>query len=129
MLNTITIMGRLTKEPELRHTQTGKAVVSFTLAVDRDFGEKQTDFVNCFAWQGTAEFISKYFHKGSMMVANGSLQSREWTDKHDQKRTEWEVNVSNAYFGESKKAASSANPNVYAQDFKEIGDDDGEVPF
>ena len=126
MLNRIDIMGRLTKEPELRHTQTGKPVASFTVAVDRDF-TKGTDFVNCVAWNATAEFVSKYFHKGSMAVVSGSLQSRQWEDKHGSKRTEWEVLVTNIYFGESKKSAD-VSVNVTAEDFVELPDDE-DLPF
>ena len=108
MLNICTIMGRLTKDPELRHTGSGVAVANFTLAVDRDFGnkqtgEKETDFVDCVAWRNTGEFVSKYFAKGRMAVVSGSLQMRKWTDKDGNKRTSAEVVAENVYFGDSKK--------------------------
>ena len=107
MLNHITIQGRLTKDPELRHTGSGTAVASFTIACERDFkdqnGEKQTDFVNVVAWRNTAEFVSKYFSKGSMIIASGRLQMRSYTDKNGNKRTAAEVVIDNGYFGDSKK--------------------------
>ena len=107
MLNHIVIMGRLTRDPELRRTNSGKPVASFTVAVDRDFsgqdGQKETDFIDCVAWQGTAEFVSKYFKKGSMAVVSGRLQLRDWTDKDGNKRRSAEVLANNVYFGESKR--------------------------
>lgn len=108
MLNHIVLMGRLTKDPELRHTGSGVAVANFTIAVDRDFGnkqtgEKETDFVDCVAWRNTGEFVSKYFAKGRMAVVSGSLQMRKWTDKDGNKRTSAEVVAENVYFGDSKK--------------------------
>ena len=108
MLNHITIMGRLTRDPELRMTQSQTQVASFTLAVDRDFGgrdgaERQTDFIDCVAWRQTAEFVSKYFTKGRMIVVEGSLQSRKWQDKNGQNRVSWEVQANNVYFGDSKR--------------------------
>lgn len=110
MLNHIEIMGRLTRDPELRRTGGGIAVTSFTVAVDRDYktegGEKKTDFFNCVAWRQTGEFISKYFKKGSMIVAAGRMEMREWTDRESVKRISWELNVENAYFGEGKKDAA-----------------------
>ena len=113
MLNHITIMGRLVRDPELRYTQTGTPVASFTLAVDRDYGgkdggEKQTDFIDCVAWRHTGEFAAKYFTKGSMAVAAGRLQIRDWTDKEGNKRRNAEVLVENIYFGSSKKDTTSA---------------------
>lgn len=114
MLNKIVLMGRLTADPELKRTNGGTSVTSFTLAVDRDFksqsGEKQTDFVNCVAWRGTAEFISKHFHKGSMAVVAGSLQSHQY-EKNGDKRTAWEVLVESMYFADSKKSESSQQQN------------------
>ena len=109
MLNHITIMGRLTRDPELRRTGTGIAVTSFTVAVDRDFGknengEKETDFIDCVAWRSTGEFISKYFTKGSMIVVSGRLQVRSWTDKEGNKRRTAEVVADNCYFGESRRS-------------------------
>ena len=108
MLNHITIMGRLTRDPELRRTGSGVAVASFTVAVDRDFGknengEKETDFIDCVAWRQTGEFVSKYFAKGSMIVVSGRLQIRSWNDKDGNKRRTAEVVADNVYFGESKR--------------------------
>ena len=109
MLNHITIMGRLTRDPELRRTGTGIAVASFTVAVDRDFsgrdgGEKETDFIDCVAWRQTGEFVSKYFTKGSMIVVSGRLQIRNWNDKDGNKRRSAEVVADNVYFGESRRS-------------------------
>ncbi len=150
MLNHITIMGRLTRDPELRYTQSQTPVASFTLAVDRDFGgrdggEKQTDFIDCVAWRQTAEFVSKYFAKGSMAVVSGRLQIRDWTDKDGNKRRNAEVVVDNIYFGESKRrddgathtesrpayqsSYESVSPSMGASAFSELSDDDGELPF
>lgn len=112
MLNHITIMGRLTRDPELRYTQSQTPVASFTLAVDRDFasrdgGERQTDFIDCVAWRQTGEFVSKYFSKGSMAVVSGRLQIRDWTDRDGNKRRSAEVVADNVYFGESKRREES----------------------
>ena len=120
MLNQITIMGRLTRDVELRHTQQGTPVASFTVAVERDFqsgGERQTDFIDCVAWRQTAEFVSKYFQKGSMAVVCGSLQSRKWTDRDGGKRTNWEIKAENIYFGEARRSEPTGN--VYADDSDE----------
>ena len=108
MLNHIVIMGRLTRDPELRRTGSGIAVTSFSLAVDRDFGskdggERETDFIDCVAWRSTGEFVSKYFTKGSMAVVSGRLQIRSWTDKDGNKRRTAEVVADNVYFGDSKR--------------------------
>ena len=108
MLNHITIMGRLTRDPELRRTGSGIAVASFTVAVDRDFGgrdggERETDFIDCVAWRQTGEFVSKYFTKGRMIVVSGRLQIRSWTDKDGNKRRTAEVEADNCYFGDSKR--------------------------
>ena len=108
MLNHITIMGRLTRDPELRRTGSGIAVASFTLAVDRDFspkdgGERETDFIDCVAWRQTGEFVSKYFTKGRMAVVSGRLQIRNWNDKDGNKRRSAEVVADNVYFGDSKR--------------------------
>lgn len=151
MLNKIFIMGRLTRDPELRHTQTGTAVASFTLAVDRDFkdrqsGEKATDFIDVVAWKHTGEFVSRYFTKGRMAVVEGRLQMRDWTDRDGNKRRSAEVVADNVYFGDSKKEDSEPGSNrEYRQDqsssasdygtpsgsdqFAELNDDDGELPF
>lgn len=148
MLNHIDIMGRLVRDPELRRTNSGKAVVSFSLAVDRDFapdgGEKETDWIDCVAWKNTAEFISKYFTKGRMAVVSGRLQTRSWNDKDGNKRKSVEVIVENVYFGDSKKDDSQPNSrNDYqpsnrfvnsnetkpAADFAMLDDDDAQLPF
>ena len=114
MLNHITIMGRLTRDPELRRTGSGIAVASFTVAVDRDFngrdgGEKETDFIDCVAWRQTGEFVSKYFTKGRMIVVSGRLQIRSWTDKDGNKRRTAEVVADNCYFGDSKRDNEGGN--------------------
>ena len=114
MLNHITIMGRLTRDPELRRTGSGIAVASFTVAVDRDFGgrdggEKETDFIDCVAWRQTGEFVSKYFTKGRMIVVSGRLQIRSWTDKDGNKRRTAEVVADNCYFGDSKRDAEGGS--------------------
>ena len=148
MLNKIILMGRLTRDPELRRTGTGTAVTSFSLAVDRDFksqsGEMETDFIDIVAWRSTAEFVSKYFTKGRMAVVEGRLQIRDWTDKDGGKRRSAEVVADNVYFGDSKrdggdssgysaapayKNAAPSNFNAGGSDFAEIGEDDGELPF
>lgn len=148
MLNKIILMGRLTRDPELRRTGSGTAVTSFSLAVDRDFksqsGEKETDFIDIVAWRSTAEFVSKYFTKGRMAVVEGRLQIRDWTDKDGGKRRSAEVVADNVYFGDSKrdggdssgysaapayKNAAPSNFNAGGSDFAEIGEDDGELPF
>ena len=114
MLNHIVIMGRLTRDPELRRTGSGIAVASFSVAVDRDFGgrdggEKETDFIDCVAWRHTGEFVSKYFTKGSMIVVSGRLQIRGWTDKDGNKRRTAEVVADNCYFGESKRGSEGGS--------------------
>ena len=138
MLNHIVIMGRLTSNPELRRTGSGVAVTSFTLAVDRDFapkdsGEKETDFIDVVCWRSTAEFVEKYFKKGSMAVASGRLQIRNWTDKDGNKRRSAEVHADNVYFGDSKRSENnddSGYPTAApAQDFAPIEDDDDQLPF
>ncbi|MBO7172144.1 MAG: single-stranded DNA-binding protein [Bacteroidaceae bacterium] len=149
MLNHIVLMGRMVRDPELRRTGSGVAVTSFTLAVDRDFsgkdGEKQTDFIDCVAWRGGAEFVSKYFSKGRMAVVSGSLHKRNWVDKNGANRETAEVLVDNIYFGDSKKESQNfgvidnndANPfedNNDANPFEDNDDanpfeDDGKLPF
>lgn len=141
MLNHITIMGRLTKDPELRRTGSGIPVASFTLAVDRDFsdkqsGEKETDFIEVVAWRNTAEFVSKYFAKGRMAVVSGRLQVRKWKNKEGENRYTTEVVAENVYFGDSKKETSGGNSygqqisdNAPIPDFAPIDDDDSELPF
>ena len=108
MLNHIVIMGRMVRDPELRKTQSGISVCSFTIACDRDFkskdgGEKETDFIDCVAWRSTAEFVCKYFTKGRMMAVDGRLQLRDWVDKEKNKRRSAEIQVDSAYFADSKK--------------------------
>ena len=117
MLNHIVIMGRLTRDPELRRTGSGIAVASFSVAVDRDFGknengEKETDFIDCVAWRQTGEFVSKYFTKGRMIVVSGRLQVRSWTDKDGNKRRTAEVVADNVYFGDSKRDSDNGG-NAY----------------
>ena len=158
MLNHITIMGRLTRDPELRRTGSGIAVASFTVAVDRDFGgrdggERETDFIDCVAWRQTGEFVSKYFTKGSMIVVSGRLQIRNWNDKDGNKRRSAEVVADNVYFGESKRNSDGGNtyggntyggnsynapapsyggysaPAAPASDFAMLDDDDAQLPF
>ena len=114
MLNHVVIMGRLTRDPELRRTGSGIAVASFSVAVDRDFGgrdggEKETDFIDCVAWRQTGEFVSKYFTKGRMIVVSGRLQIRSWTDKDGNKRRTAEVVADNVYFGDSKRDNDGGN--------------------
>ena len=157
MLNHITIMGRLTRDPELRYTQSNTPVATFRVAVDRDYtprdgGERQADFIDCVAWRSTGEFVSKYFQKGSMAVVSGRLQMREWTDKEGNRRTTAEVVADNVYFGESKRSrdeggfggnsgysGNSGNsgynsrpsaPASSAGAFSDLSsDDDGDLPF
>lgn len=140
MLNKIFIMGRLTRDPELRRTNSGTAVTGFTLAVDRDFknadGTKDTDFIDVVAWRGTAEFTAKCFSKGRMAVVEGRLQMREWQDKDGNKRRNAEVIADNVFFGDSRSdnasgghQAAKAPVNVDAEDFDEVEDDDGDLPF
>ena len=154
MLNKIIIMGRLTRDPELRRTQTGTPVASFTLAVDRDFkdkstGERATDFIDVVAWRQTGEFVSRFFTKGRMAVVEGRLQIREWTDKEGNKRRSAEVVAENVYFGDSRRDGDNGGysapsfgsapvdysaPSGYSapaegNQFAELSDDDGELPF
>ena len=151
MLNHIVIMGRLTRDPELRRTGSGVAVTSFSLAVDRDFGnrdsgERETDFIDCVAWRQTGEFVSKYFTKGRMAVVSGRLQIRSWTDKDGNKRRTAEVVADNVYFGDSKRDGDSGSnysapagnsfggysapaASSPASDFAMLSDDDAQLPF
>ena len=133
MLNRIIVMGRMTRDPELRRTNSGTAVASFTVAVDRDFktqsGEKETDFIDVVAWRNTAEFVSKYFSKGRMAVVEGRLQLRDWTDKEGNKRRTAEIVADSVYFGDSKKDNESAQAQSEPQGgFSEV-EDDGDIPF
>ena len=147
MLNKIILMGRLTRDPELRRTQQGTAVASFSLAVDLDYkakgAEKETDFIDIVAWRNTAEFVSKYFSKGRMAVVEGRLQVRSYTDKEGNNRRAAEVVADNIYFGDSKKDGNSGNGNYGAADygggyeggsyesgdFHEVSEEEGELPF
>lgn len=158
MLNSVTIQGRMVRNPELRRTGAGVAVASFTVAVDRDFadnqtGKKETDFIDCVAWRQTGEFVSKYFSKGKMIVVSGRLQIRSWKDKDGNNRRSAEIVANNCYFAESKRengetgnansmesqGTQSPFSNVYAQagyaeppyanDFAMLDDDDSQLPF
>ncbi len=150
MLNHIIVMGRLTRDPELRRTGSGVAVASFTVAVDRDFGnresgEKETDFIDCVAWRQTGEFVSKYFTKGRMAVVSGRLQIRNWTDKEGNKRRTAEIVADNVYFGDSKREGEGGSaygsapaapsfggysaPAAPASDFAMLDDNDAQLPF
>ena len=131
MLNKCFLLGRMTKDPEIRRTNGGAAVTSFTLAVDRDFktnGEKETDFIEVVAWRNTAEFVSKYFSKGRMAIVEGRLQIRDWTDKNGNKRRTAEVVADNVYFGDSKRE-NKEEPEYRQADLAEISEEDGELPF
>lgn len=129
MLNHVVLMGRLTRDPELRHTATGTAVASFALAVDRDFkgqdGERETDFIDIVAWRSTAEFVSNYFTKGRMAVVSGRLQIRNWTDKDGGKRRSAEVIADSVYFGDSKRDSDAGQVQAYTQ----LLDDDDDLPY
>ena len=133
MLNRIILMGRLTAAPELKKTQSGTAYVRFTLAVDRDYkgqsGEKETDFIDCVAWRGTAEFVAKYFDKGRMAAVEGRLQLRGWKDQNGNNRRSAEVVAESVYFADSKR--SDAQPFGNAGQFKELsaGEEEGQLPF
>ena len=144
MLNVCTIMGRMTRDPELRRTGSGVAVTGFTIACDRDLanketGERETDFIDCVAWRNTGEFVAKYFKKGSMAVVSGRLQIRSWTDKDGYKRRTAEVVADNVYFGDSKKEESNSGQAASyrpaapaptpASDFALLDEDDAQLPF
>lgn len=135
MLNHVSIMGRLTKDPELRRTGSGVAVTSFTVAVDRDFvsnGQKETDFLDCVAWRGTGEFVERNFFKGKMIIVDGRLQTRSWNDKDGNKRKTVEIVADNVYFGDSKKDAGEkyeSAMNSQSQDFAVLDGDNDELPF
>lgn len=128
MLNQISLMGRFTREPEMRYTGSNVPVTTFTLAVERDFSgkaEKTTDFIDCVAWNATAEFVNKYFTKGSLAAVTGSLNIRNWEDKQGNKRRSAEVNVRNIYFAESRKAVDVSAPDMDALE----DDAGGDLPF
>lgn len=130
MLNTITIMGRMTRDPELRRTESGIAVASFTLACERDYapqgGEKETDFINVVCWRSTAEFVDKYFSKGRMAVVSGRLQIRDWTDKEGNKRRSAEILADRVYFGDAKRDGDAQDSK---SDFTEVQGDEDDLPF
>lgn len=147
MLNVICLMGRLTRDPELRHTPNGIATCTFTLAVERNFApagsERKADFIDIVTWRQTAEFVCKHFHKGSLMAVNGSLQTRTYQDKNGNKRTAWEVVADNIHFagskqdGDKKIDVAAEDPRVWgherpvqtsAEDFAVI-DDNEDLPF
>ena len=141
MLNNVVLMGRLTADPELRHTQNDISVTSFTIAVDRDYTpkgqEKQADFINCVAWRGTADFITRYFQKGSMIAIQGTIQTRKYEDKEGNKRTAFEVVADKASFCGGKKEngqyqadekPAHSKPDVENDDFEEMPSDE-DLPF
>lgn len=139
MLNHITLQGRFTRDPELRHTQTGIAVCSFTLAVERDAaaedGKRKADFIDCIAWRGAGEFVCKHFRKGSAAVVIGRLEVNDWTDKEGNKRRSAVVKVGSIYFGESKKDGGNAQEAARdpadhgTANFEELPEDDSDLPF
>lgn len=140
MLNHVILQGRLTKDPELRKTQNGISVTNFTLAVDRDFksnGQKETDFINCSAWRQTAEFLSRFFGKGRMVLLEGRIEVRSYQDEEGNKRTAWSVVADRVYFGDSKLsdgANSITRDEPVIQDgldgdLPEVDDDQTELPF
>ena len=138
MLNHITAAGRLTKDPELRRTQNGVAVASFTIACDRDIkdasGNKQTDFIDCVAWRNTAEFVDKYLTRGRMVIVSGRFQMREWTDKNGNNRRNAEILAENVYFADSKRTVENTEKNETKEaaqtvDFDQVEIDDDELPF
>jgi single-strand DNA-binding protein len=126
-LNTCAFQGRFTKDPELRYTQNNKAVASFTLAVDRDYDRQQADFIKCIAWSGTAEFVSKYFHKGDMATVSGRLQIREYTANDGSKRTATEIVCDSVYFCGGKRNTEQAPTVTVEPEFEEYND--GDLPF
>ena len=130
-LNHITLMGRITKDIEVRTTNNGTALANFTVAVDRDYqsgSERQTDFIDCVAFKSTANFVERNFHKGQLIVVGGRLQSRKWEDKNGNNRTSWEVIVNDVYFGGDKKSSADGTKPVSV--FSDMDDDDGgELPF
>lgn len=122
MLNIVVLLGRLVKDPELKMTANNTEVCSFTIAVERDFGDKKADFIDCVAWRANAKFISQYFKKGQMIAVTGSLQSRQWEDKNGNKRINWEVIVGNSYFTGRNEGGKSA--------LHEISEEEsGDLPF
>lgn len=133
MLNHITMAGRLVRNPELRRTQNGTAVASFTLACERDFkdenGDREVDFIDCVAWRKTAELVSGYFTKGRMAIVSGRMQIRGWTDKNGNNRKTAEILVDSIYFGDSKPQTGEATEATGAEPYSEIAEDDDQCPF
>ena len=134
MLNHIVIMGRLTRDPELRYTQSQVPVASFSVAVDRDFGgrdggERQTDFFDCSAWRSTGEFVSKYFRKGSMIVVSGRMQSRKFQDRDGNNRTAWDIQADNVYFGDSKRDSDGQSGGNYGPSYGSQGSYGGQSSY
>lgn len=126
MINKCILMGRLTKDPELRTTNNGTNVTTFTIAIDTGYGEdKKTDFINCVAWKKTAEFVNKYFSKGQMIIVLGRISTRNYEDKNGQKKYITEVVANEVQFGESKKADTAPTDN---DDFTPLDIDD-DIPF
>ena len=130
MLNQAVLMGRLTAEPELKHTQSGVAVVRFTLAVDRSYAkqgeERQTDFINITAWRQTADFVSRYFRKGQLVAVQGTIQTGSYTDRDGNRRNTFEVLADQVHFAERKQGGATPNVNP-SDDFEEL--DEGDMPF
>lgn len=125
MLNYIVIQGRLAKDPELRYTKNQTAVATFSVAVQRDYDRDKADFIDVTVWRQTAEFVSNYFHKGQMIIVSGSLQMRQWEDKHGNRRVTAEINASNVYFcGDNKRTDEDDDGGGWAEE-----DDDGNLPF
>ena len=129
MLNHITLMGRLTKDPELRYTKDEKPVTSFTLAVDRDGKGAGVDFIECVAWENTANFAANYFKKGSVAVVDGRLQMRNWEDKNGNKRVNAEIKIYSMYFGDSKRKSDDDLSKMPGAAFSDLSDVDGDLPF
>lgn len=125
MLNYIVIQGRLSKDPELRYTKNQTAVATFSVAVQRDYDRDKADFIDVTVWRQTAEFVSNYFHKGQMIIVSGSLQMRQWEDKHGNRRATAEINASNVYFcGDNKRTDEKDDGGGWEEE-----DDDGNLPF
>ena len=129
MLNSVTIMGRLAKDPELRKTTNGTSVSSFRLAVSRDYQKVETDWIDVIAWKQTAEFVSRYFSKGRIAIVQGRLQSRSWTDKNGNRRDVVEVVADHVYFGDSQKEDKKDSGKQIKQEFEDLSGDDGDLPF
>ena len=129
MLNSICLTGRLVQAPDLRKTSSGASVTSFTLACDRDFGAKETDFIPVVAWRRTAEFVASYFAKGHLMTVHGRLETRNWQDKDGENHKTFEVVADSVYFGEAKRVETPAKAPASSTTFDDFTDEDGELPF